>query len=114
MAKTKRPPSRTMATKARAKSPSVLLADAEHLFGITVDLARDRHGRLTPRETQVAVLMAAGKQNRAIAEDLGISPKTLDIHRANLMHKLDAQTPAAVANVVNLVRMAELAEVFGG
>jgi FixJ family two-component response regulator len=102
-----------MAAKARAKNPAVFLADAEQLLGVSTTAARERHARLTPRETQVAVLMAAGKQNRAIAEELGISPKTLDIHRANLMHKLEAETVASVANLINLVRFAELAEVFG-
>ena len=38
--------------------------------------------------------MVQGKPNRKIAEDLGISPKTLDIHRSNLMAKMEARTTA--------------------
>jgi len=53
--------------------------------------------------------MARGKRNRQIAERLGISPKTLDIHRANAMHKLEAETTAALANLVNLLKVADMA-----
>jgi FixJ family two-component response regulator len=113
----KRTPIRTRPTKARpAARPTaraILLVDAEKLLGLSVASARERHARLTPRELQVAGLMSTGKPNRQIAEELGISPKTLDIHRANLMQKLQARTVADVANLVNLIRLAELAAVFG-
>jgi two-component system response regulator FixJ len=49
---------------------------------------------LTKRETQVFNLMVQGIPNRQIAEQIGISPKTLDIHRSNLMDKMEARTPA--------------------
>ena len=109
----KRAPGRT-ANKSTANAASVLLADAEKLLNISLAVARERYGRLTPREVQVARLMSTGKRNQQIAEDLGISPKTLDIHRANLMHKLEARTTASVANLVNLLRLAELAAAFSG
>lgn len=44
--------------------------------------------RLTPRETEVLRLVAQGKTNREIAALLGISPKTVSVHRSNLMAKL--------------------------
>lgn len=44
---------------------------------------------LTPRERQVLSLVARGASNRAIANELGISVKTVEAHRANLMAKLD-------------------------
>jgi two-component system, NarL family, response regulator NreC len=50
--------------------------------------------RLTPREREVLQLVAEGRTNREIAEVLGLSPKTVDAHRTNLMRKLrvhDAQ-----------------------
>lgn len=56
--------------------------------------AQERISELTPREIQVLDLMVEGKPNRQIAEELGISPKTLDIHRANVMHKMKARTTA--------------------
>ena len=56
--------------------------------------ATSRIESLTKRETQVLSLMVEGKPNRVIAEELGISSKTLDIHRANLMEKMAARTTA--------------------
>lgn len=44
---------------------------------------------LTPRELEVLRLVAGGLTNQAIAERLGISRKTVDVHRTNLMRKLD-------------------------
>ncbi len=61
-------------------------------------LAHERIERLTAREVQVLDLMVTGKPNREIAEELGISPKTLDIHRANVMHKLAARTTADIVS----------------
>ncbi len=90
-----------------AASGTVSLSAAEKALGMTVSTARDRYGRLTAREVQVAGMMADAKPNRQIAEELGISPKTLDIHRANVMHKLEAETTAGVANLVNLLRLAD-------
>jgi DNA-binding CsgD family transcriptional regulator len=110
----KRAPGKTASGKSAANSATVLLADAEKLLGVSLGVARERYARLTPREVQVARLMSTGKRNQQIAEDLGISPKTLDIHRANLMHKLEARTTASVANLVNLLRLSELAAAFAG
>ena len=90
-------------------SQTVSLAAAEKVLGVSINSARDRFSRLTEREAQVAKLMARGKRNRQIAERLGISPKTLDIHRANAMHKLEAETTAALANLVNLLKVADMA-----
>lgn len=90
--------------------PTVALTAIEKTLGVNLADARQRHARLTERERQVARLMATGKPNRQIAEELGISPKTLDIHRANLMHKLEARTTAGVANAVNLVLLGDEAE----
>ena len=44
---------------------------------------------LTPREREVLVLVAEGHTNREVAELLGISHKTVDYHRTNVMRKLD-------------------------
>lgn len=47
---------------------------------------------LTPRERQVMDLVVAGKPNRAIAEELGISRRTVEVHRARVMRKMQADT----------------------
>ena len=52
--------------------------------------AAARVGALTPREREVLHGLVAGRQNKVIALDLGLSPRTVEIHRANLMGKLRA------------------------
>jgi DNA-binding NarL/FixJ family response regulator len=47
---------------------------------------------LTPRELEVLKLIAQGGSNQAIAAELGLSRKTVDVHRANLMRKLELHT----------------------
>ncbi len=54
----------------------------------------ERINRLTRREKEVLDLMVAGKKNKDIAVELGISPKTLDIHRSKVMEKMEARTVA--------------------
>ena len=43
--------------------------------------------------------MVAGRQNKVIAIDLGISPRTVEIHRGNLMTKLGAQSLSEVVRI---------------
>ena len=102
-------PKKPAARRTSSAAQTISLSVAEKVLGFSVASARDRFSRLTEREAQVAKLMAGGKRNRQIAEDLGISPKTLDIHRANAMHKLEAETTAALANLVNLIKVADVA-----
>jgi len=49
-------------------------------------------GALTPRERDVLEGLAQGLPNKTIAYDLGISPRTVEVHRANLMTKLDVRS----------------------
>jgi two-component system, LuxR family, response regulator FixJ len=67
-------------------------------------VATSRIDSLTRREAQVLALMVDGKPNRTIAEELGISAKTLDIHRANLMDKMEARTTADMCRAFLLAR----------
>ena len=60
---------------------------------------RTRLESLTEREREVMDLMILGKQNKAVAQDLGVSPRTIEIHRARVMEKMDVQS------VAELVRM---------
>lgn len=52
----------------------------------------ERLGRLSPREHQVLDLVVASKPNKVIADILGISIKTVELHRANMMNKLGVRT----------------------
>ena len=56
---------------------------------------------LTPRELEVMTMVVAGMLNKQIASDLGISEKTIKVHRANVMHKMQA------GSLAELVRMAD-------
>lgn len=53
-------------------------------------VARSRIERLTPREREVLDGVANGLSNRTIAEKLSISPRTVEIHRANMLQKIGA------------------------
>lgn len=62
---------------------------------VTQDQGRDaaiRLHALTPRERDVLDGLANGLPNKTIAYDLGISPRTVEIHRANLMNKLEVRS----------------------
>ena len=55
---------------------------------------------LTPREREVLMLVCDGLTNRAIADRLGISPKTVEVHRGRVMRKMGAPTLGALINTV--------------
>jgi two-component system, LuxR family, response regulator FixJ len=78
-----------------------LAADTEARQALSLtDELRRRHGTLTPREKEVMGLIVAGNANKVIAMDLGLSERTVEIHRARVMEKM------ATRSVAHLVRMA--------
>lgn len=64
-----------------AEGAAARSAEAEVVLGI-----------LTPREREVLEGLAQGLPNKTIAYDLGISPRTVEVHRANLMAKLEVRS----------------------
>jgi two-component system response regulator FixJ len=68
----------------------------------------DKLAALSNRERQVLEGLVAGKANKNIAFDLGISPRTVEIYRANLMTKMTANS------LSDLVRMAMTAGILDG
>ena len=58
------------------------------------------YARLSAREREVMTLTAAGLTSKEIARQLGISPRTVEVHRSHVMHKMGAE------NVAELVSMA--------
>lgn len=67
-----------------------------------------RFGTLSGRERQVLDGLVAGNPNKVIAHDLGISPRTVEIYRANVMSKVQA------GSLSELVRLALLVETDAG
>jgi len=67
-----------------------------------------RLATLSPRERDVLGGLIAGRANKQIAFDLGISPRTVEIYRANLMDKMQA------GSLSDLVRMALIIGMLGG
>lgn len=66
----------------------VALAHARNNGGAEAELL----AKLSPRERQVLDLVVASKPNKIIADILGISIKTVELHRANMMHKLGVRS----------------------
>jgi RNA polymerase sigma factor (sigma-70 family) len=58
--------------------------------------SRDRIEQLTPREREVLIRVAAGKTSREIADEFGISHRTVETHRESIMRKLRVRTVAGL------------------
>jgi len=69
------------------------------------DAIRARFESLTPREREVLGLMTQGKPNKVMAGELGLSQRTVEIHRAHVMEKMAANS---VAQLVRMVLEANL------
>jgi len=53
---------------------------------------KDSYQTLTKREGEVLHLVAQGQTNAEVAKQLSISPRTVEVHRTNMMHKLGLKT----------------------
>jgi two-component system response regulator FixJ len=79
-------------------------AQRQQLGGLS-DEVMQRFNSLTPRQREVMVHIARGSANKIVAEDLGISAKTVEIHRARVMRTMEAGSLAElVRHVVSLER----------
>ncbi len=76
--------------------------------GVADDQLGRRLAALTPREREVLEQLVIGRPNKAIARELGISPRTVEIHRARVMEKMQAES------LSQLVRMAFVAGIDPG
>lgn len=70
----------------------------------TLDAFHSRYATLTPREQQVALLVAEGKMNKQVAGTLAISEVTVKIHRGVAMRKLGADTLADLVRSIEKLR----------
>ncbi|MDP1826541.1 MAG: response regulator [Archangium sp.] len=94
--------------------PEVLLARVAELVAEHTAFARvhDGHQRLvdclTPREREVLALLAEGLVHKDIAARLGISFRTVEVHRAHIMRKTGLATTLALADFVRAARAAKV------
>ncbi|HKR17367.1 response regulator FixJ [Rhizorhapis sp.] len=79
--------------------------EADNLLDARCEDARARLNILTPRERDVLKGMVDGLPNKTIAYDLGISPRTVEIHRANLMQKLGVQSLSEALRIAFTARL---------
>lgn len=85
---------RVVAGGERFLDPSVAsIAEGDE---IEPDRPADDLAQLTPREREILQLIAEGHTNKEIGERLGLSAKTVDVHRTNLMRKLDLHSAQAL------------------
>ncbi len=75
----------------QAAEAALARGDEERARARDAEEAASRVAALTPREAEVLQGLVAGQSNKVIAFDLGVSPRTVEVHRANLMAKLGAR-----------------------
>lgn len=78
------------ATLVRAVERAIYLDSQKHAAFWKATMIRGRYQRLSPRERQVLDLVVSGDTNNRIAEKLGLSAKTVEVHRLNLKRKVGA------------------------
>lgn len=71
-----------------------------------IQLVRARFGTLSPREREVMALVTAGKMNKQVAGDLGLSEITVKIHRGSAMRKMGVRTLADLVKLSEELRLA--------
>ncbi|MET0659901.1 MAG: response regulator [Steroidobacteraceae bacterium] len=79
---------------------NALKLDAERRAALRVhaDLHR-RRGSLSQRELEVLAMIVDGKSNKTVAQQLGLSERTIEIHRANIMEKMGARSVAQLVKM---------------
>lgn len=88
-----------------AVAAAVRADQSRHREVARIDELKQRYALLTPRERQVAALVASGLMNKQVASELSISEVTVKMHRGSAMRKL------GVKSVARLARMAQILDI---
>jgi two-component system response regulator FixJ len=79
---------------------ALLLAKDRHQVKAAIAVLEQRVQKLTPRERDIFDHLSKGSPNKVIAFELGISPRTIEVHRTHIMEKMAAR------NISELIHMA--------
>jgi FixJ family two-component response regulator len=89
----------------RAIETALLISSQAVASRIELDSIRGRLARLTPREREVLALLADGRLNKQVAWELGIAEKTIKVHRARVMEKMEAHSLVELARITDKARI---------
>jgi len=82
---------------AAALLPAWVALEASLEQGVARRVAQDRLARLTARELDISLALFGGRSNKTVAHELGISVRTVEMHRAHIMAKLGVKSIAEAA-----------------
>lgn len=91
-------------------NPKILLERIEQAVNADSELSaaaersaeiNDRMAQLTAREREIMILVADGKSSKVIALDLGISERTVELHRSRMMKKMSARSVADLMRMIS-------------
>lgn len=80
---------------------AVVFSESQMAADIAQQSVHTRLESLTTREREVMDQILAGKYNKVIADDLGISMRTVEVHRARIFAKMGVRTAVELANLLN-------------
>jgi len=66
---------------------------------------KDRFGTLSSREREVMLGVVAGRLNKQVANDIGITESTVKVHRVNLMRKMKARSLPELSRMADLLKV---------
>lgn len=75
--------------------------------------SREVAGNLTQREQEVLHALALGRSNKIIAEALGLSVRTVEMHRSSMMHRLGVRTLSDALRIYHMARRPDVANAHG-
>lgn len=87
---------------------ALIEAEERHLALKGRDLVGGQLASLTQRESEVMELLLAGKLNKQIADQLGVSMRTVEVHRSRVFEKMGVSNAVELANLVGPLRLGAL------